>query len=139
MRVLRNHRVFSLSMLMTLATLPLFTSAELAAQEVNYNFIPGTNFSKYHMHKWITIDRATHPNQIVDDEIRQAVGTQLAWKGMTAATDLESADLHVGYQIVVDKERAIWNAFSEGGVGWGGGMGAETNSTINIGTLVLVS
>ena len=138
MRVLRNHRVFSLSMLMTLATLPLFTSAELAAQEVNYNFIPGTNFSKYHMYKWITIDRATHPNQILGDEIKQAVGTQLASKGMTPATDLESADLHVGYQIAVDKERQ-WNAFSEGGVGWGGGMGAETNSTINIGTLVLVS
>jgi hypothetical protein len=97
--------------------------------------MPGTDFSKYHTYKWANIEGGAHPNQIVDAEIKQSVDSQLASKGLTK-TDGEKADLLVGYQIAVDKEKQ-WNAYGMGGgVRWGG-MGSATSSTIDVGTLVL--
>jgi Domain of unknown function (DUF4136) len=104
------------------------------AQDVKYNFMPGTDFSKYHTYKWVTIEGGSHPNQIVDAEIKQAVDAQLAAKGLTK-TDSDKADLYVGYQIAVDQEKQ-WNAYGMGGIRWGG-MASATSSTITNGTLVL--
>ncbi len=80
------------------------------------------------------IEGASHPNQIVDAEIKQAVDAQLSTKGLTK-TDDEKADLYVGYQIAVDQEKQ-WNAYGMGGR-WGGGMASATQSTISIGSLVI--
>jgi hypothetical protein len=104
-------------------------------QDVRYNFMPGTDFSKYHTYKWVAIEGGAHPNQIMDQEIKQAVDSQLASKGMTK-TDGDKADLYVGYQIAVDQEKQ-WNAYGMGGGVRFGGMGSATSSTINVGTLVL--
>lgn len=104
------------------------------AQDVRYNFMPGTDFSKYHTYKWVAIEGGAHPNQIMDQEIKQAVDSQLASKGMTK-TDSDKADLYVGYQIAVDQEKQ-WNAWGTGR-GFGGGMGSATSSTISVGTMVL--
>ena len=105
-----------------------------AGQDVKYNFMPGTNFAKYHTYKWVSIEGASHPNQIMDAEIKQAIDSQLAAKGLTK-TDSDSADLYVGYQVAVDQEKQ-WNAWGTGR-GFGGGMGSATQSTINIGALVV--
>lgn len=119
---------------MTLA-LALVTCAKSAAQDVRHNYMPGTDFSKYHTYKWVPIEGGSHPNQILDAEIKQAVDSQLASKGLTK-TDDDKANLYVGYQIAVDQEKQ-WNAYGMGGgVRWGG-MGTATSSTINVGTLVL--
>jgi len=105
------------------------------AQDVKYNFMPGTDFSKYHTYKWVNIEGGSHPNQIVDAQIKQAVDSQLSSKGLTKTTD-DKADLYVGYQIAVDQEKQ-WNAYGMGGgVRWGG-MANATSSTINVGTLVI--
>ncbi len=104
------------------------------AQDVKYNSMPGTDFSKFHTYKWISIEGGAHPNQIMDAEIKQAVDAQLATKGLTKTAD-EKADMYVGYQIAVDQEKQ-WNAYGMGGR-WGGGMASATQSTLNIGTLVL--
>ena len=112
----------------------LLTCGVTIAQDVKYNSMPGTNFSKYHTYKWISIEGASHPNQIVDAEIKQAVDAQLSTKGLTK-TDDEKADLYVGYQIAVDQEKQ-WNAYGMGGR-WGGGMASATQSTISIGSLVI--
>jgi hypothetical protein len=69
-------------------------------------------------HQKIAIEGGTHPNQIVDQQIKQAVDSQLAAKGLTK-TDNDKADLYVGYQIAVDQEKQ-WNAFGMGGARWGG-------------------
>ena len=130
MEVKRSSTVFSLALL----ALVLLAAGTLAAQDVKYNFMPGTDFSKYHTYKWVNIEGGAHPNQIMDQEIKQAVDSQLASKGLTK-TDNEKADLYVGYQIAVDKEKQ-WNAWGTGR-GFGGGMGSATSSTINVGTLVL--
>jgi len=82
----------------------LLTCGVAIAQDVKYNSMPGTDFSKYHTYKWVPIEGASHPNQIVDAEIKQAVDAQLSTKGMTK-TDDEKADLYVGYQIAVDQEK----------------------------------
>ena len=79
---------------MPAAMLILF-SIGVSAQQVVYNFMPGTDFTKYHTYKWVEIPSNVHPNQIVDQEIRQAVNNVLASKGFTLTTG-DKADLYVG-------------------------------------------
>jgi len=113
----------------------LMACTVVAGQDVKTNYMPGTNFAKYKTYRWVAIEGAQHPNQIVDAEIKQAVDAQLAAKGLTK-TDTEKADLYVGYQIAVDQEKQ-WNGYGMGGgIRWGG-MATATSSTINVGTLVL--
>jgi hypothetical protein len=114
----------------------LTLAAGVAAQDVKTNAMPGVDFSKFHTYKWVPIPGGSHPNQIVDQEIKQSVDSQLASKGLTK-TDSDPADLYVGYQVAVDQEKQ-WNAYGMGG-GWrlGGGMATATQSTIHVGSLVL--
>ena len=105
------------------------------AQDVKTNYVPGTDFSKYKTYKWVAIEGAEQPDQIVDGQIKLAVDTALAGKGFTKAT-VDTADLLIGYQVAVQAERQ-WNAYGSGGLRWGGGMGTATSSTIKIGTLAL--
>lgn len=113
----------------------LATCALTLAQDVSTNSMPGVDFSKYHTYKWVTIEGATYPNQIVDAQIKQAVDSQLAAKGLTKAEG-DKADLLVGYQASVSSEKQ-WNAYGTGGFRWGGGMATAQQSTIEAGTLVL--
>ena len=132
MRNMLRITVLRIGILLTLALLGSFMAA---GQDVRYNFMPGTDFSKYHSYRWVAIEGGAHPNQIMDQEIRQAVDSQLASKGLTK-TDSEKADLYVGYQIAVDQEKQ-WNGYGMGGGLRWGGMASATSSTINVGTLVL--
>jgi hypothetical protein len=113
--------------------LMLLACGAARAQDVKYNFMPGTDFSKYHTYKWVTIPEQVHPNQIMDQEIRQAIDSQLASKGFTK-TDSDKADLYVGYQCSIDQEKQ-WNGFGMGGFRMGG-MASATSSTIQNGMLV---
>ncbi len=114
----------------------LICSVFAVAQDVRYNYAPGTDFSKYKTYKWVEIQGGGHPDAIIGDQIKQAIDSQLALKGLTK-TDSDKADLYVAYQVAVSQERQ-WNAYSTGAapVRWGG-MGTATSSTINIGTLVV--
>jgi hypothetical protein len=107
----------------------------MLAQDVTTNSMPGTNFAKYHTYKWVAVEGATYPNQILDAQIKQSIDSQLAAKGLTKA-DSDKADLLVGYQTSIDQEKQ-WNAYGTGGMRWGGGMATAQQSTITIGTLVL--
>lgn len=115
--------------------LALFVCGIASAQTVTYNAMPGVDFSKYHTYKWVTIEGAKYPNQIVDAQIKSAIDTQLGGKGLTKAEG-DTADLYVGYQVSVSEQQQ-WNAYGMGGVRWGGGMATATSSTIATGTLVL--
>jgi len=113
----------------------VFTTSFVLAQEVRSNYMPGTDFSKYHSYKWVVI-AAAQPNQIVDAEIKQAVDSQLAAKGLTKTTS-DQADLYIGYQVGVNQQQQ-WTAYGMGGgLGWGGGMATATSTPIDVGTLVL--
>src|ERR1700747_3176461 len=127
MRVRQRCKLFSVAV-----TLLLLTVGTLIAQDVRYNFMPRTDFSKYRTYKWVNIGGA-HPDQIMDAEIKQSVESQLASKGMTK-TDSDKADLYIGYQSSVHQE-THWDAW--GSRAFGMGMGSWTSSTISVGTLVL--
>ncbi|RPI19444.1 MAG: DUF4136 domain-containing protein [Acidobacteria bacterium] len=117
------------------------------AQDVKYNFAPGTDFSKYKTYKWVEVEGAVKPSPLVNDQIIQAVDSQLTAKGLTRTED-DKPSLLVCYQVAINEERQ-WNATSFGGYGgygayggyggWGGmgGSTTATSSTIKIGTLVL--
>ena len=114
----------------------VLTALPLAAQDVTYNFMPGTDFSRFHTFKWVNIEGGAHPNQIVGAEIKQSIDSQLGSKGLTK-TDSDKADLYVGYQVAVDQQKE-WNAYGMGGgLRWGGGMATATQSMIDVGTLVV--
>jgi hypothetical protein len=110
--------------------------AAAAAQDVGYNAMPGTNFTAFKTYKWVQIEGAAKPDQIVDQQITQALDAALASKGLTKTTDAK-ADLLVGYEVAVQQQKE-WNAYGTGvygGFRYGGGMTTATESTINIGTL----
>lgn len=113
--------------------LMLTICAIAAAQDVTTNAMPGVNFSKYHTYKWVTVEGAKYPNQILDAQIKQTINSQLSTKGLTLTSD-DKADLYVAYQVSVSQQQQ-WNAYGMGR--FGGGMGTATSSTIEIGTLVL--
>jgi hypothetical protein len=115
--------------------LAMLACAITPAQDVTTNSMPGADFGKYHSYKWVPIDGAVVPNQIVDAQIKQSIDSQLAAKGLTK-TDGDKADLLIGYQISITQEKQ-WNAYGTGGMRWGGGMASAQQSTISTGTLVL--
>ncbi|MBV8904103.1 MAG: DUF4136 domain-containing protein, partial [Acidobacteriia bacterium] len=47
------------------------------------NYVPGTDFSKYHTYSWATTGEIGHPDQILDTEIKQSIDSQLVGKGFT--------------------------------------------------------
>ncbi|MGE5359285.1 MAG: DUF4136 domain-containing protein [Bacteroidales bacterium] len=122
------------------AALILLAVGSAAAQDVTYNALPGTDFTKYKTYSWVKMEGTTAPDSIVDQQIKNAVDAQLTAKGLTKV-DGAKADLFVGYQLALDQERQ-WSTMSTGygyGPRWGyaGGMGTATSTTINIGTIGL--
>jgi hypothetical protein len=131
--------------LIVMVVLLLLCVVPANAQNIRYNFMPGTDFSKFKTYKWVRIQNAEYPNQILDSQIIQAIDAQLALKGLSK-TDSD-ADLVVCYQAAINQERQ-WNSYSNDMGGWGygrwggwGGYGGgmvtttTTSSTINIGTI----
>jgi Domain of unknown function (DUF4136) len=124
----------------------LFWSVAISAQEIKFNFLPGTDFAKYKTYKWARVPNVQYPDQILDSQIMQAIDTQLAAKGLSKSSG-DDADLVVTYQAAVSQEKQ-WNSFSTGDSMWGygrwggwggygGGMSTTTTTseTIHIGTL----
>lgn len=113
------------------------------AQKVRYNFMPGVDFSRFKTYKWVKVQGAQYPNDLLDTQIKQSIDRQLASKGLQS-TDNDFADLYVTYQAAVNQQQQ-WNSYTTGpGWGWGGWYGwggmsstTTTSSTINIGTLNL--
>jgi hypothetical protein len=117
------------------------------AQDVRTNYMPGTDFSKFHTYAWVDEVQGVpavggRPDQILDTQVKQAIDSQMAAKGFTKVVD-GKPDLLLGYQLAIDREKQI-NGFGDGWGGWGGGPWggglstfSATTSTINIGTFVV--
>ena len=130
-----------------LAFAMLLAGATAFAQEVRYNFDKQAPFSTFKTYKWVTLKGAQQPNQLVDGQIRAAIDSELATKGLMR-TDADSADLYIGYQTAISTEKQ-YTSFDTGwgyGPGWygggwygGGGMSTTTGqtSTIYVGQLAL--
>jgi hypothetical protein len=114
---------------------------------VRYNFDKATDFSKFHTYKWVELKNASKLDNLVDQQIKQAVEAQLATKGLTKVED-DSANLYIGYQTAVGQEKEFTSYSSDWGYGpgwgrgWYGGMGGMSTtsgqtSTIYVGQLAV--
>jgi len=61
----------------------LITCSVMYGQDVRTNYLPGTDFSKYHTYSWVTTGGSLHSDQILDAEIKQSIDSQLVGKGFT--------------------------------------------------------
>jgi hypothetical protein len=130
-----------------LSLLLLVTTAGSAlAQDVRYNFDSSANFAAFKTYKWVTIKGATQLSDLPDRQIKAAVEAELATKGLVKS-DSDTADLFIGYQAAIGKEKE-YTSFDSGwgyGPGWygggwyggGGGITTGTTSTIYTGQLAL--
>jgi len=119
-----------------LCTALLICSVVCIAQDITYNYAPGIDFSKFKTYKWVDVPGAQYPDQLTSNQIKQAIDSQLALKGLTRTED-DKASLYVAYQVAVREEKE-WYATGYGGrYRTMGGMGTATSSIIKIGTLAL--
>src|ERR1700757_966783 len=91
------------------------------AQDVRTNYMPGTDFAKYHTYAWVDEVQGVpsvggRPDQILDAQVKQAIDSQMAAKGFTKVADGGKSDLLLGYQLMIDREKQI-NGFGDS---WGG-------------------
>lgn len=128
----------------------LVSAAVVFAQDVRYNFDKQANFAAFKTYKWVVLAGGTKLDDLRDKQIRQAIDSQLASKGLSKAEGGE-ADLYVTYQAAINKEKSF-SSYTTGtdwgyGPGWarggwyGGGMGSAwttgETSTIYVGQLVV--
>ena len=130
-----GNRSVSLQTAIVLCAVLLYCGGIVLAQDVRYNYVPGTDFAKFKTYKWVEIKGAEQPNQILDGQIKAAIDSQLAQKGLTK-TEGDDADLYVAYQVAINQQTE-WNTYQTGGGWYWGGMATTTSSTINVGTLVV--
>jgi hypothetical protein len=132
--------------LMLFALVVLATASTAVAQDVRYNFDKTAQFASFKTYKWVAIKGAAQVSDLVDRQIKQTIDAELATKGLTRTEDA-SADLFIGYQPGVSKEKE-YTSFDSGwgyGPGWygggwyggGGGMSSGSTSTIYIGQLAI--
>ena len=62
------------------------------AQDVRTNYMPGTDFSKYHTYAWVDEVQGipsvgAHPDQILDAQVKQAIDAQMVAKDFTKVAD----------------------------------------------------
>jgi Domain of unknown function (DUF4136) len=118
------------------------------AQDVRTNYMPGTDFSKYHTYAWVDEIQGVpavggRPDQILDAQVKQAIDSQMAAKGFSKVADGGKPDLLLGYQLMIDREKQI-NGFGDSWGGWAGPWGGNSfgsfsanTSTNYVGTFVI--
>jgi Domain of unknown function (DUF4136) len=127
-----------------MAALFLVGVSAAVAQDVRYDFDKDKDFSKYKTYKWVAIKDADQPDDLTSKKITAAIDAELSTKGLTK-TDADTADLYVGYQTAIGKEKEFtsyntgWGYGPGWGGGWYGGGGTSTTysstSTVYIGQL----
>ena len=110
--------------------------------------MPGTDFSKFHTYAWVDEVQGVpsvggHPDQILDTQVKWSIDLQMAARGFTKVEAGAKADLLLGYQLAIHKEKQI-SGFGDsfGGMGrgpWGNSMDTFSASTSSnyIGTFVV--
>ena len=75
-------------------------------QDVRYNFDKAADFSKFKTYVWVTIKNAAPVDDLNDKQIKAALDTVLAQKGLTKVEG-ENADLFIGYQVAVGSQQQL--------------------------------
>jgi hypothetical protein len=102
------------------------------AQDVRFDYDRSANFSGYKTYQWVDLKSGSATNQLMDQNIKRAIDSELAGKGLQRVES--GGDLQVRYQAAIDQEKQF--------DGWGAGprfWGSTrvTSSTIEIGKLVV--
>jgi hypothetical protein len=113
----------------TIITCVLSLGVLAAAQDVQFDYDRSANFHAYRTYQWAD-SNASAANQLMDQNIKRAVDTQLAAKGMQRVES--GADLHIAYRVARNQEKQF-DGFGTG-PRWAG-MGRVTTSTIDVGKL----
>ena len=98
-----------------LAALLALAARSAAATDVSVNFLPETDFTKYHTYFWVKVE-GQNVDPITDEQIQRAVDTQLQAKGWKKPDSTE-ADAYVAYQVAVRQHQEL-NYYSNYGYGW---------------------
>jgi Domain of unknown function (DUF4136) len=109
--------------LLSSVTLLLLNEGSLAGQDIRYNFDNTTDFSKFKTYKWVALKDAAPVNAITDKQIKGALDSTFAQKGLTKVEGDNAADLLIGYQLGISTEQQF-TSFNTGwsyGPGWYGG------------------
>jgi uncharacterized protein DUF4136 len=121
----------------------LLTTASASAQDIRFNYDKNTDFSKFKTYKWVQLKDAAKLDNLVDQQIRDAVDAQLQAKGLSK-TDDDGANLYVGYQAAVNQEKEFSSYSSGWGYGggwytggWYNGMGGTTTTTGQTSTIYM--
>jgi uncharacterized protein DUF4136 len=117
--------------------------AACATTDTRYDYDRRVDLTKIHTYRWVVLEGAERPNQLMDNNIREAIDNTLARKGLRRV-DNDPADALVAYQISLSQEQQITSygggygyGVGYGYGGWGGGgIETATTSTIHIGTLI---
>jgi hypothetical protein len=111
----------------------LFAAASCSGITANSNIAPGTNLAKYRTYGWQN-QGTGQPESIGEQEVRSALQTQLAQKGLTLATTTPP-DFLVSYHAKKqEKVESYPGGYGYYGYGWGGFPDIETYTE---GTLIV--
>ncbi len=99
----------------------VFAATAALSQDVRYNFDRKSDFAKYKTYKWVVLKDASQLDSLVDKQIKDAFDAELASKGLSR-TEGETADLFIGYQASMDKEKEFTSFTTTTGP-WGYGVG----------------
>ena len=131
-----------LNTLIFISAVLLAASLNSLGQKVRYNFLQGTDFSKYKTYRWVKLAEIEYPTDDVDQKIRHSIDAILTERGFTRVEE-GPTDLVAIYKATLSRERE-WNAYRAGAdywdyggwYGWGGGK-PRARTYINVGTLNL--
>ncbi|MGJ5819910.1 DUF4136 domain-containing protein [Paludibaculum fermentans] len=103
-----------------------------AAQDIHFDYDRTASFGAYRTYRWVDAPSGGAENPLMDQNIKRAVDSQLALKGLRSVET--GGDLLVSYQVGIEKEKQL-NAFGTG-PRWNG-SGRVTTSTIENGKLAV--
>jgi hypothetical protein len=108
-----------------------------AAQNVNYDYDKGAEFSKFKTYAWVAGTNLT--DEINHERVVDAIDAQLAAKGFAKVEASAHPDILIAYHATFDKDLRI-TGFSSGWGGYrfgGSRSGSARTDTILTGTLVV--
>ena len=82
------------------------------AQEVQFDYDRSADFSAYKTYQWVDYRAVQVGDQLLDQEIKRAMDSQLAGKGLRRVDS--GGDLLVAYQATISQEKQFDS------LGWGG-------------------
>jgi hypothetical protein len=110
-----------------------------AAQDVNYDYDRGANFSAYRTYAWV--GGTSQADNLNHARIVAAVDRQLAAKGLMQVSSTGNPDVLVHYEVALTEDLEV-NAYDNrwagpGWGGWGGGPSSARVERVPVGTLVV--